>query len=142
MPSNTTYNPPNIDAFIKTALNYDAVGVTGTAAAGNTTNIDYALTNDTLITGAQVLTNTAAFGDSISFQVVDVNNILGYGANVVLNQFVTNWQLRADSQEQIDLKVNYPAKIITGLYLRLIYVSTGTSPVAVAINYSLHKVLL
>lgn len=141
MPSNTTYNPPNVDAFVKTALNYDAVGVSGTAAAGTSTNIDYAVTNDMLLTGAQVLTNTASFGDSITFQLVDINNVLGYGANLVLNQFVTNWQLRTDSQEQINLHVNYPAKIATGLYLRLIYNSTGSSNVAVAINYSLHKVL-
>lgn len=69
MPSNTTYNPPNVDAFVKTALNYDAIGITGTASAGSTTNIDHALTDDMLLTGAQVLTNTANFGDSLTFQV-------------------------------------------------------------------------
>ena len=39
------------------------------------------------------------------------------------------------------MQVPYPAKVYAGLYLRLIYTSTGASNVAVAINYSLHKVL-
>lgn len=141
MATNTQYDPPNINAFVKVALNYNAVGVTGVANSGTTTNVDYQLTDDTLLTGAQVLTSTSVFGDSITFQVVDVNNILGYGANVVLKQFITNWQLRSDSQEQIDLHVNYPAKLKAGLYLRLVYSSTGGSNVNVAINYALHKVL-
>lgn len=142
MANNTTYNPDNINAFVKSALHYDAIGVTGAAVAGTSTNIDYILTNDMLITGAQVLSNISTFGDSLTFQLVDVNNVLGYGANLVLNQFVTNWQLRSDSQEQIHLNCNYPAKIISGLCLRLIYTSVGSANVMVAINYELHKILI
>lgn len=141
MPSGTQYNPINVDDFEKTKLNYDAVGVGGTATAGTTTNIDYAVTDDMLLTGAQVLTNTSVFGDSVSFQLVDVAGLF-YPPGSVLNQFVTNWQTRSDSQEQINLQVNYPAKVNAGLYLRLVYVSTGTSSVAVAVNYSLHKILI
>jgi hypothetical protein len=139
---NSTYNPANINNFEKTKLSYSAVGISGSAVAGATTNFDYEVMNDILITGAQVLANIPTFGDSMSFQVVDVNNILGLGADVILNQFVTNWQLRSDSQEQIDLKINYPAKIIAGLYLRMIYKSTGTTVVNIAANYSLHEILI
>jgi hypothetical protein len=141
MPSNTTYDPTNVGDFERTKLNYAAVGISGTASAGTTTNIDHALTDDSLLTGAQVLTDNAAFGDSITFQVVDVNGVV-FPAGTVLGQFVTNWKLRSDSQEQISLQVPYPAKVYAGLYLRLIYTSTGASNVAVAINYSLHKVLV
>lgn len=141
MPSNTLYNPINIFDFNKRNLNFAAVGIAGTAVANTTTNIDYKLSDDVLITGAQVLTKENVFGDSISFQVVDVDGVLA-PPGTVLNQFVNNWQLRSDSQEQINLSVNYPAKIYAGLYLRLVYHSTGGVDVPVAINYSLHKVLI
>lgn len=141
MASNTTYNPGNINDFIKNTLHYSAIGISGSAAAGINTNIDFKLNDDMLLTGAQVLTETSTFGDSLSFQIVDVDGIVS-PAGTVLNQFVDNWQLMSDRQEQINLQVNYPAKIIAGLYLRLIYNSIGTNSINVAINYCLHKVLI
>ena len=96
MPSNTNYDPTNVGDFERTRLNYAAVGITGIATAGTTTNIDHALTDDMLITGAQVLTSIATFGDSITFQVVDVTGVVA-PAGTVLGQFITNWKLRSDS---------------------------------------------
>lgn len=142
MANNTTYNPNNITEFNKRALLFNGVGVSAVAIAGNSTNIDYKITDDMLITGAQVLTDISTFGDSLSFQVIDIDNIFGYGANLVINQFVSNWQMKSDSQEQINLQVNYPSKIPAGLYLRSIYVSTGVSDVKISINYTLHKVII
>lgn len=141
MPSNTKFNPSNIDKFDKAALNFSAIGVAGSANSGTSTTIDYKLTDDMLLTGSQVLTNGTAFGDSLSFQIIDIDGILT-PAGTVLGQFVTNWQLRTDSQEQIKIEINYPAKIYSGLYLRLIYNSTGNSDVLVSINYFLHKILI
>lgn len=141
MPSNTTYNPGNINDFIKSTLNYSAVGISSLVSFSSVTNIDHRLADDVLLTGAQVLTNCATFGDTINFQVVDVDGIFA-PAGTVLNQFVTNWQLKSDSQEQINLNINYPAKIYAGLYLRLVYTSIGSTDITVAINYSLHKVLI
>lgn len=142
MANNTTYNPNNITEFNKKALQFNGIGVSAVAIAGYSTNIDYKITDDMLITGAQVLTDISTFGDSLSFQVIDIDNIFGYGANLIINQFVSNWQMKSDSQEQINLQVNYPSKIPAGLYLRSIYVSTGPSDVKISINYTLHKVII
>jgi hypothetical protein len=141
MPSNTTYNPGNINDFVKIALNYAGTGVSSSAAPGTTTSIDHILTDDMLLTGAQVLANMPVFGDSMTFQVMDKTGVF-YPAGTVLNTFISNWQCTSDFQEQIDANINYPAKIPAGLCLRLIYTSTGTASVAVSINYDLHKILL
>lgn len=114
----------------------------GTVAAGSTQNIDYTLVDDCFITGGELITYGANFGDTVLFQVVDVNNILGKGENFVCNQY-DNKILKNDTynQQQSITKSLYPAKIIAGLTLRLVYSSTGLVPVQVGINYDLHKAL-
>jgi hypothetical protein len=122
-------------------VNCDGRGAIGTVSAGTTGNVDYTLSDDCIITGGMLRSLNSAFGDSANFQIVDVNNVLGYGNNVVLNQFLTNWYMVADRQEQMNENFPYPAKIITGLVLRVVYTSTGTSDVTICANYRLHKIL-
>lgn len=142
MAVNTTYNPGNVEAFDNKAVMFNAKGISSDVSAGTTANIDLKITGDHLLTGAILLTNNSNFGDYISFQVVDVDNIMGLGVNMVLKQFVTNWYMLSDQQKQIDFSINYPAKLIDGLYIRLVYTSTSqdVSP-KVSINYMLHTVL-
>lgn len=139
MPSNTTYNPPNINSFSKTALNAINPGVSSTVPAGTSINLDYTLTDDCLITGSWILTNNGNYGDTINFQIIDSSGIYGT-PGAILNQFINNWYLPPIVNEQIN--VEYPAKIYAGLTLRVIYTSTGTNDVFLAINYKLHKVLI
>ena len=141
MPSNTGYNPVSSQDFEKSKLQFNGQGVKATVTAGQVVNIDYTLTDDCLITGAWFVTDSnAAFGDSASFQVVDTTGITGYPAGTVLNQFVTNWYMYPNSSEQFE--VPYPAKLMAGLTVRLVYTSTGTNNVFVAINFALHKVMV
>lgn len=137
----TTYTPKNINDFVSSALNFYGVGLTATPTIQTTTNIDYVVPFDILITGAVLMVKNVTFGDNITFQVVDVNGILA-PANTVLNQFVTNWYLVEDSEKQFEFQVNYPAKIYEGLILRVIYTSTGETPPELAVNYILHKILV
>jgi hypothetical protein len=141
MAVNTTFNPSNMLQVDKNKLNLHCLGVTGTATGGGTTHIDYKLTDDCLLAGGEFITKTSVFGDSITFQVVDVDGIVS-PAGTVLNEFVTNFYLIEDQQKQFGFRAEYPAKIISGLYLRLIYNSTGLLNVKVAMNYILHKVLI
>lgn len=139
MPSNTTYNPTNTGDLEKSKLNFDGQGVTQTITAGQTQNVDLTLTNDCLITGAWLIINNGNFGDSCNFQVVDTTGIYA-PAGTVLSQFITNWYLPTTIDDQFDIP--YPAKIYSGLTIRLVYTSTGSTNVSVIINYKLHKVLV
>jgi hypothetical protein len=139
---NSKYNPLQNSDMTKQNLNFDGYGKHAlNLTAGQTHNIDYKLLDDKLLTGASVLVKNANFGDKFHLQVVDVDNILGYGAGAVLLQTITDWGVAEDKQDQGSLEVGYPAKVITGLYLRMIYVSTGQVNPSVIINYHLHKVL-
>jgi hypothetical protein len=135
MPSNTTYDPNNTSYFDKTKLNKDAKGIAETVTAGQTKNIDFALTDDSLLAGGTVLlVKGAAQGDKIDFQVV--HPVAG-----VLLTFVKDWYVNPDSTKQDVPTAPYPAKLFAGLILRLVYYSVGETDVWVAINYNKEKVL-
>jgi len=135
MASNTTYNPQNIRDFEKSKISKDARGVLGTAAAGGTTNIDLVMGNDVLITGGVFLAQGAAWGDTVDFQVVHPQ------AGVVA-QFITAWCLDPTSVMQQLPTASYPAKLATGLTLRVVYHSIGGTAVDVGVNYNLERVLV
>lgn len=113
-------------------------GITGIAMAGTTTNIDYKITEERYINGVRLILSDHADGDYLDFEVVDIDNILGLGAGTVLDQFGSNWFVDDSSKTQPDVIVPYPAKIISGLYIRLKYTSTGITNVNVKANLYLH----
>jgi hypothetical protein len=140
MPSNTTYNPPNIMSFVKSALNFDAQGVKTTAVAGGATNLDYTLVDDCLMTGMELIVNNGNYGDTMALQVIDTTGAFTGVPGAVLMQVASNWNITPTCDMQFDL--SYPAKILTGMTLRAIYTSTGSNNVFLAINYKLHKCLI
>lgn len=124
----------NIDYEVK------ARGFSGTAAHGATTNIDVAIgAEDRYINGLEILAQGAAMGDVINFKVVDVDNLLGYGAGLVVKQFGFTWNVAPDKSSQGPIVFNYLARIPAGFYVRLAYVSVGTADVAVGCNLWLHR---
>lgn len=136
------YNPLKNTELTKQNLNFDGRGKHAyNLTYGQSHNIDLKLADDYLMTGASVIVKDATFGDKFSLQVIDIDNILGYGSNTVLLQTITDWGVVADKQDQGSLAAGYPAKIVAGLYLRMIYISIGTINPSVIINYHLHKVL-
>jgi hypothetical protein len=137
----TNYAPLNEADFRADGLNFKGQGIIGVAIAGASTNFDFVLPEDRLISGGALLCKGANWGDNITFQVVDKDGILA-PAGTVLNEFVTDWYIMDSSEFQLELRCQYPAKIYQGLYVRLIYNSTGTSNVNVAMNYEFHKVLV
>lgn len=116
-------------------------GVSGTATAGTTTDIDMVLAEARLLDGTELLLVNQAAGDSITFQVVDKDNVLGYGAGLVLDQFASSWFVVADKQSQGQVRLPYSAEVPAGIYLRIKYTSTGGTNVTVQCNYFLHKFL-
>lgn len=118
-------------------VKFRGVGVAFTASPGTTTTNDYKLTSARLIDGIQFLAKDHIFGDSVSVSVVDVDNVIGYGPGVVLDTFATGWFL-SESQDQGQIRLPYSAEVISGLYLRVVYVSVGASSVQVKYNLFAH----
>ena len=121
-------------------LLFRATGFTGTATKNTTSNIDYQIPEQRFITGAAFMCKNHVWGDKACLQVVDVDNLLGFGAGLVLNEFVKDWYMIEDQQSQGLVQTPYPAKLIQGLYLRIAYSSVGTeSDVQCAFNWFFHK---
>lgn len=140
MPAGTTFNPNKISDFERLKLTFNALGVSTSVIAGTVANIDLTMTNDCLLTGAWLIVNGGNYGDSINFQIVDGTGAFTGTPGTVILQPITGWSVPPTTDTQVDMV--YPAKIYTGLTLRVIYTSTGTSDAFIAINYKLHKVMI
>lgn len=122
-------------------VKFRGVGVAFTATAGTTTNGDHKFTEGRLVDGVQIIVKDHAFGDSLKLQIVDVDNMLGYGAGVVLDEFASNWYVATDQQSQGIVRLPYSAEVIANLYVRIVYNSTGATNVSVRVNLFAHKYL-
>jgi hypothetical protein len=120
-------------------VKFRGIGINFTATAGTTTNYDHKITEARLISGTCLMVKNQAWADSVKFQVVDVDNILGYGAGVVLDEFATNWCIITDTENQGNVILPYSAEVIANLYIRFIYNSTGGTNVDVKVNLWAHK---
>lgn len=85
--------------------------------------------------GIHFFTKDSILGDTIKFQVVDKDNILGYGAGFIVEEFGDNFGVIPNQLTEIKL---YKAKLITNLYIRLVYNSTGGVNVHVMCNIFRH----
>lgn len=130
-----------VDVFASDNVSANNQGMMAIIPAGKVTYVDLKMLDDNFLTGGILRTLNTQFGDYVDLQVVDVDNILRAGNNIVLAQYCTSWYLRSDSQEQLNETINYPAKVLSGLYLRLVYHSVGLENVTVTVNYRLHKAL-
>lgn len=126
----------HVDQFNSDAVQFAAAGVSSSATASETKDIDYTVPYDLCITGAVMLVKGAKFQDIVSLKVVHPV----YG---VINTFVTGWYIAEDSQKQFELQLNYPANLPAGLVVRATYVATAEEGTRqIAINYLLHKVMV
>ena len=117
-------------------------GISGTITAGTTANIDHKLTEARLLDGVHLILKDQAFGDSVKFQVVDVDNILGYGAGVILDTFGDSWFVTSDTNSQGAINLPYSAEVLAGLYVRVAYTSVGATNVKVQCNLFMHKYMV
>lgn len=107
-----------------------------TVTTGTTKDIDYQLTAERWINGGRLIIDNIGANDKLTFQVIDKDNIFGYGANTVLDQFIQDFYI--PSTGNLEVVLAYPAKIVSGLYLRLKYTSTHASGCTVKCNLYLH----
>lgn len=106
------------------------------AGLGVVTNLDYKIIEERYINGGRLLVDSIGPNDQIVFQVIDKDNILGFGANVVLDEFITDYFVPTSGN--LEVKLDYPAKIMPGLYIRLKYKNTGDMSTVVKCNLYLH----
>lgn len=136
MPSNTTYNPENIKDFIKTNLHFLGKSIRFNAASGAETSGVHTLTDDVLVTGGILLVKGGNLNDRIYLDVLAPNDAL-------LLTFVDGFVIRPDTVNQLNLDLNYPAKLFTGFKIRARYVAdSAAGEREVGVNLFLHKVLV
>lgn len=119
-----------LEDFDAYRVNFKGFGFKGSALAGQTTNIDFLLSDERLIYGGQAILKNHVIGDSISMQIV----YKAGGIDTVLGEFITDWQVAEDKQQQDAIMVSYPTKVSAGLYFRILYKSIGATNVDVCIN--------
>lgn len=107
-----------------------------TVTANTTKDIDYKIAQERYINGGRLLVSNIGNDDKITFQVVDKDNVLGYGANVVLDEFIKDYFIPTTGN--LEVRLDYPARIVANLYLRLKYTSTHQDGCSVKCNLYLH----
>jgi len=134
VPTNTLFNPKQVDEFNSSVLNYNGYGVEGPITANATTDLDLTFADDMIVTAIELIVVDPSAGDYMTLSVI-------HPLGTVLNVFVPKW-LTGPSSFRTWYQVSYPAKLVAGLILRASYISTtATAPTYVGVNYGLHKVL-
>ena len=87
------------------------------------------------LTGAQFIVKNGKIGDKFSFQIV--HPVAG-----VLNEFITDWYVAGDAQQQSMLDFSCPINLSLGLIIRCVYKSTAEVGIRnILINWHTHEVL-
>jgi len=105
-----------------------------TFPAGATTSFDQVLSSTVRLQGGYYWVKNPALGDKVSLKVVDVDDILGGGAGVVVSDYVTDMPV-APWDHQQELESPTAGLIPAGLYLRITYTSTGADAVDLGVTY-------
>jgi len=127
-----------------------ATGFAGVATKNTTTNLDFPIgAEDRYINGVHLFLKNHTWNDKIlALQIVDVDGILPNPANpgnnfppgTALKQFGLNWNVNDEAQDQGRNQFDYVSRTYAGLYIRLVYLATGTMlDVDVRLNCLMHK---
>jgi len=122
--------------LFNTSYTFLGDATSGIAVAGTTTDIDFKIDGSYMIFGVELIYDGAADGDYAAFQIVDKDNVVGYGAGVVLNEWVKKWYIPS-SEKRWKTVSDMATKLPAGLYARLKYTSVGSTDVPIKINYSM-----
>jgi hypothetical protein len=142
MPTNTKYDPTNVNSLVKEKLKRNDDAICGSATANTTTNFDLCVSSDDhLLLGGEIIVKDGGQGDYLTFKVIDIDNVMGAGAGTVLDTFIRKRYI-APTSYLSSISSRFPAKVPAGLYLRVSYISVNNTTPFVAINYDLTKVLV
>lgn len=120
----------------ESGYSFRGMGDTAAVTAGaNDVDVLIHATEARLVNGAEVWLDSTAFGSYVTFQVVDVDNVLGYGAGLVVEEFGDKWQIHPGVVTKAF--PGYVANIPIGLYIRFKVNSADTTDFY--FNIHLHK---
>jgi hypothetical protein len=113
-----------------------------TITAGQTVNLDWQIpqlawlgvNKQAYFDGVQYYAKSAEVGDNLKYQVVDIDGIV-YPAGTVLEEFGSAYYVMPDSHVTTLL---YKAKLIAGMYIRIVYTSVGATNVKFVCNLFRH----
>ncbi|MFQ3675718.1 MAG: hypothetical protein SNJ64_04165 [Endomicrobiia bacterium] len=89
---------------------------------------DLLIDKNRFLFGGYIITNeNINFGDYLVFQVIDKDNILGYGAGVILAEYIKRRYIKANDKNEIKMSLSQLKLIYEGLYLRLKLKTTATN---------------
>lgn len=128
----------NINNWDSSQISLRIQGVGGTTSAPGINNIDAGFPEERLINGGTLLVRGGKLGDKIGMQVIDPLNILGYGVDAVLNQFVENMYINPDSTFQINYEVSYIARLYPWMNIRILYDATDSDTRHIWLNLITH----
>jgi len=125
---------------LKNIFDYSENAVQGTMSKDSVSSLDLKITEDNVyLNGGEILYQDAVWGDYITMQVVDIDNVLGYGANTVLKEYIHKRYIHPELKSD-EVCLPYAGMAPKNTYLRLKYTSVGTTnDVKVAANYYLHE---
>lgn len=124
---------PDTDAFSNTnSFQASCAGFYGVATAGQTTNIDYTISETRYLVGVALILKEQNIDDTLNFQIVHPM----YG---VLSEFASNWNVSENKQDQGQFQFPLRGKLPVGLKIRVAYKSVGSTDVKVKVNLFLHK---
>lgn len=99
-----------------------------------TSSHDELMTTSIRLQGGYYWVKGANLGDTVSLSVVDKDNILGNGTDVVLAEYVKNLPL-APWDHKDEIIAPTAGRVVSGLYLRMIYTNGGSQDVNFGVTY-------
>lgn len=109
-----------------------------TCPAGEQKSVLYQITQKIYVNGGRLVTDgNAVFGDWVEFQIVDHDNLLGYGVDTVLANWIPKWMVDWKSASET-VQTPYAGCPPIGMYFRMTYHSAGNIPVGFSVNYLIH----
>lgn len=84
-----------------------------------------------LFMGVSYFMTGGVVGDKVTLQIIDKDNVLGYGANVVLDEFSKDFYVAPDTPQTIR---EFQANLYAGLYVRVIYTNTSANQADFTMN--------
>lgn len=103
-------------------LNLVAHSFTATKDAITTSDLKITDSNQYLHSG-ELFTKDGAYGDWIEVQIIDIDNVLGYGVNTILRQYIKKFFINPTGN--LEVRSPYIGKTPTDVYIRIIYHSVG-----------------
>ena len=130
----------------------DVIGV------GKQSSIEWKLDEERFINGTHIMLKGHTFSDFYDIEIVDKDFIFAGSLypekydndgvmldwsvvspdGVVLDGFIKDWYVVEDMQGQKPIKLEYPARLLEGMYIRLKYTAHGSENIQVKLNGFLH----